>query len=197
MKRSGLAQCACRFLVLSACVVSFATGCGQETPSNGTQNPPQVAPTQSQTEVKAQPGFEPPAHIATLSEQQRERELVDAITNDNLPLARWLLEEGVCANAKGEHNVSALHAAARSGHVEIAQILIDRGADVHALDPRNATPLHWAVRSGDPGTVTVLLQHGADVHAEANYPQRTPLALARLADNHEVIQILLAHGAQR
>ena len=72
---------------------------------------------------------------------------------------------------------TALHIAARHGHVEIVEALLAHGADVDEEAPFTAyaggdvgvcgTPLHAAVHGGQVRAVTLLRQHGAVVDDQA------------------------------
>ncbi|GMH61338.1 hypothetical protein TL16_g03234 [Triparma laevis f. inornata] len=63
---------------------------------------------------------------------------------------------------------TALHFAARSGHVEFANVLISHNADVNALGPNNETPLHLAAGWGTKEMVGLLLGIGGDKSMEWN-----------------------------
>ena len=63
---------------------------------------------------------------------------------------------------------TALHFAARSGHVEFAKVLMSHNADVNALGPNDETPLHLAAGWGTKEMVGLLLGIGADKSMEFN-----------------------------
>jgi ankyrin repeat protein len=85
--------------------------------------------------------------------------------------------------------------------VAAAQVLLEHGADVDARDANNATPLHLASSSELSGVerlldvVRLLLQYGADIHARDD-DGRTPFMRATENDHHEMMQLLLEHGAE-
>ena len=60
---------------------------------------------------------------------------------------------------------SALHIAAREGHLEIASLLIDKGAEIDVLDRNDFTPLHNATWNGNLEMTKLLLDAGADIEA--------------------------------
>ncbi len=97
-----------------------------------------------------------------------------------------------------------------SGHEETALYLIERGADVTAADRLGRTALHAAVETDRPTLAAALLAAGADVDARftdrvaalrgdyvsrAPYKGATPFWLAARAANLEMMQALLAAGA--
>ena len=60
---------------------------------------------------------------------------------------------------------TALHIAAKNGHVDVAKVLIQNGADVNAVQKDRWTVLDLAVKFGHIDFVKVLIQNGADVNA--------------------------------
>ena len=97
-------------------------------------------------------------------------------------IARILIEEGGAhVNARslygGFYEVSALHVAAKEGHVDMVRLLIEAGADRNAVDGMDKTPLHYAVLGGDVQTVQALVEFNADSGA-TDLCRHTPCALA-------------------
>jgi ankyrin repeat protein len=82
---------------------------------------------------------------------------------EQLEIARFLLDRGLDVNAH-KRGQTALHWAARGGHVEMAELLLARGADVNAR------------AKGGPGETA------------------TPLAQARKAEQKDVADLLRRHG---
>ena len=63
---------------------------------------------------------------------------------------------------------TALHFAAKNGHVDVAKVLIQNGADVNAVEKdKDGTALHGArsLTNGHVDVAKVLIQNGADVNA--------------------------------
>ncbi len=76
-----------------------------------------------------------------------------------------LLKHKARIDARDARGRSALHEAARAGHVEILAALIAAGADVHARDSAGRTPLLDAAQGGRIGAVDALAAAQADATA--------------------------------
>lgn len=77
-------------------------------------------------------------------------------------VARALVQAGADVNACcGVTRATALHMAARRGHVEIARALLDSGAAVNARTQKGDTPLQRAVNCRKNGVSQLLLERGA------------------------------------
>jgi ankyrin repeat protein len=96
--------------------------------------------------------------------------------------------------ARNAHDESALMLAAIKGNQELAKTLIARDADVNKT---GWTPLHYAasgVQAQQPAMVALLLEQHA--YIDATSPNgSTPLMMAAQYGTHEVVQLLLAEGA--
>ncbi|KAK1976061.1 ankyrin repeat-containing domain protein, partial [Colletotrichum cereale] len=57
---------------------------------------------------------------------------------------------------------TAMHIAARLGHVGVVEALLRHGAPVDARDGRGETPLHLAVDKGHGKVRDFLVERGAD-----------------------------------
>jgi hypothetical protein len=77
-------------------------------------------------------------------------------------VVRALARAGADVNACcGVTRATALHAAARRGHVEIAGALLDSGAAVNARDRKGDTPLQRAINCRKNGVSKLLLEREA------------------------------------
>jgi truncated hemoglobin YjbI len=77
-------------------------------------------------------------------------------------LVRRLVRAGADPNAcSGLTRATALHMAARRGHIEIARALLDCGAAVEARDRKGNTPLERAINCRRHGVSQLLLERGA------------------------------------
>ncbi len=77
-------------------------------------------------------------------------------------VVRALVRAGADVNAySGVMRATALHSAARRGHIEIARTLIDSGAAVNLRDRKGDTPLQRAINCRKNGVFQLLLERGA------------------------------------
>jgi ankyrin repeat protein len=71
---------------------------------------------------------------------------------------RWVRAGADVNGCGGVTRATALHMAARRGHVEIARALLDSGAAVHARDGKGNTPLQRAINCRKNGVSQLLLE---------------------------------------
>jgi ankyrin repeat protein len=144
------------------------------------------------------------SHGADVSAQCEDKEtpLHRAVNEE---VARLLLEHGADANALDINNRTPLHGVSELGCVGAARVLLEHGADANARDANDATPLHLVPKpeynrytyddeEGCPGVVRLLLQYSSDIHARDD-EGRTPFMRATEEEHHEIMQLLLEHGA--
>jgi len=157
--------------------------------------------------------------MGTPSETGRDwTELHRATEGGDAEVVERLLREGADPNAKeSDCGMTPLHVAASEGHVEAVKVLIVGGADLSAKDDAGQTPLQWAAEDY-PEAAEVLLANGAELDifsasalgkgeavsailerepdaVRAMCAGRTALHVAALCGQVEVVQILLARGA--
>jgi ankyrin repeat protein len=149
--------------------------------------------------------------------------LMFAAREDDVDSARLLIQAGADVNAVGADGKDALGLALFNGSYDVASLLIDSHANVNHADAQRFTPLFWAVDRRNmetapnfPWMVTTdplpvikkLLDSGADPNALINSTPRarmregsprivfaTALMRAAFAGDLELVQLLLAHGA--
>ncbi|MBN1798262.1 MAG: ankyrin repeat domain-containing protein [Spirochaetales bacterium] len=96
----------------------------------------------------------------------------------------------------GYLGLTPLMYAAWKGFLDVCEVLIQRGANINLQDKNDRdSALHMAAAQGHADVVKLLLAKGArlDIH---NKEGKTPLDLAREAENQEIIDILLQAGAK-
>src|SRR5580658_1524712 len=170
------------------------------------------------TPVAAKPGQRPEEFASGLLTP-----LMFAAREDDMESARQLVAAGADLNAVGGDGKGALGLAAFSGSYDIASFLVDNHAKVNVADAQRFTPLFWAVDRRNmetppnfPWMVTTdplpviqkLLDAGADPNALVNNTPRarmregsprivfaTALMRAAFSGDIELVQLLLAHGA--
>jgi hypothetical protein len=77
-------------------------------------------------------------------------------------IVRALVQAGADINAcSGVTRATALHMAARRGHVEIARVLLDFGAVMEARDSKSDTPLQRAINCRKDAVVQLLIERKA------------------------------------
>ncbi|MDP2278894.1 MAG: ankyrin repeat domain-containing protein [Nitrospirota bacterium] len=147
-----------------------------------------------------------------------------ANANDDLKIAAKKgdikkIKDAMLKGADVDHRDSGYFAAlmysVAYGHVEAVKLLLDYGADVNTNmsdDGGVGTVLHFAVAIGSPKTkmifpsippipkrniekiIILLITRGADINAR-NKKGGTPLIMATVLGNIEVVKLLLAKGA--
>jgi ankyrin repeat protein len=103
---------------------------------------------------------------------------------------------------------TALHEAAKRGHLEIVRLLLQHGAEPNAREAGDNTyPLHWAAAHGHIDIVRALLEVGGDVHGFGDVHMLGVIGWATLyhapgddaahmpASRQDLVRLLLERGA--
>lgn len=93
-----------------------------------------------------------------------ERERFRQAALGNQKAVELLLDAGVDVCTKENtlgSGTTALHFAARQGHVKTVRFLLEHGADVNAVDQRGDIPLREAVGKGRSAFIKLLVEGGA------------------------------------
>ncbi|HET8760468.1 MAG TPA: ankyrin repeat domain-containing protein, partial [Nitrospiria bacterium] len=122
------------------------------------------------------------------------RLLANAVGNNQIEVARVLLEHGVDVNAHDEATGTALSYAALRGNLAFVNFLLEHGADPNIVRKGQPSPLVNAVDQGRLDIVTALLDRGADVNGGQG-ATRTPLLVAIQKGHGRIAETLLDHGA--
>ncbi|XP_049797336.1 serine/threonine-protein phosphatase 6 regulatory ankyrin repeat subunit A-like isoform X2 [Schistocerca nitens] len=174
-----------------------------ETPPESSPGP--SAATQPPSGAAARHTPPPPddaavSRLRSLSQQERGRRLIEAARQGAAEQLRELLAAGADVGARGYElgtSFTALHLAARGGHVEAASCLVGAGAEVNARSSQEQrTPLHSAARWGHAGVVRLLVGASADLNAR-DWLGQTPLHRAAEEGHAEAAAELLMAGANR
>ncbi|MCY4127958.1 MAG: ankyrin repeat domain-containing protein [Gammaproteobacteria bacterium] len=96
---------------------------------------------------------------------------------------------------RDRRGLTALHHAARCGHVELMKLLIDQGADTQAANRHGHVPLSIAVEESQVEAVECLLDRGADPNARGGHYRGTVLHRAVLHRSLSIVVALLNAGA--
>jgi ankyrin repeat protein len=140
-----------------------------------------------------------------------EDQLTEAAYLGSLDTVKQLVAQGVSVNAHDSQNLTPLMEAARGANLEIVEFLISKGADVNLRGGKGtnwqeegATPLRntlieWGNLDNDttirPKIVKLLLDKGADANAKINDNYGSALAQAAFDGSREILEMLIAHGA--
>ena len=129
------------------------------------------------------------------------------VRNDNVEIAKLLIENGADVNAKTKHKTwtkfgkvvnsptvsipaqsTPLYIAIINNYIKTSKLLIENGADVNAKDAKGHTPLHFAKNLE---IVKLLIKNGADVNAG----KRTVGTLLSDTNDIEIAKLLIENGA--
>ncbi|RVE42748.1 hypothetical protein evm_012609 [Chilo suppressalis] len=131
----------------------------------------------------------------TLSEMDWERGIWYAAFNGDKERVELLIEKSknrvATVNTQDNSGYTALHYAARNGHVDICQTLLRNGACINAQTRSGkATPLHKAVTGGKIATVKFLIESGASIDMQ-DVDGQTVLHRAVEYKRDDLISVLL------
>jgi ankyrin repeat protein len=124
----------------------------------------------------------------------KNRELINAALENNLPELSRLLSVGADVNGKYRTGYTPLHWASIKGYAPVVKELLDHGANIEAIDKDGDTPLHFACYWGHVAVGNELRSRGANIEAK-NDDGDTPLHCAAYRDHLPVIKALLRWGA--
>ncbi|MSQ57402.1 MAG: ankyrin repeat domain-containing protein [Limnohabitans sp.] len=112
-----------------------------------------------------------------------ESALMFAALNNNLDLAKLLIERGADVNKPGW---TPLHYAATKGHNLMVRVLLENHAYIDSPSPNGTTPLMMAAQYGTPLMCKLLLEEGADPTIK-NQKGLTAIEFAKLGEKKDSI----------
>ncbi|KJE91761.1 muscle ankyrin repeat protein 3 [Capsaspora owczarzaki ATCC 30864] len=128
---------------------------------------------------------------ATLATVGRPHDAPDAPVDDD-PID---LDSSITVYSRDGEGCTALHVAARLGHVDMVKTLIEFGAIVNAANYMGLTPLHSACQRNHLDVVKVLLSKGADLSL-ADHEGNTSLHFAALHGHLDCVKELVRNEAR-
>jgi ankyrin repeat protein len=152
-------------LALSSLALGCATlsaGCGIISPSHHPteEYTPVVAAATAGDLATVRDAVEKDPALLEYKEWDGATLLDDAVAQNHMDVAVYLLDKGTDVNAVKTDGVTPLHIAARNGNIGMMNLLIEHGAKINALDSKGWTPLDRANKWGHPEAAEFLRQHG-------------------------------------
>ena len=126
--------------------------------------------------------------------------LYEACSNNNIKVAKLLLEHGA-STKEDMDTITSLYRAYQFGNIELIKLLLKYGADKSVMSKSGqekfGSPLLTAVQSNNLKLVGLVLKNGGEeqINIKDNYGN-TPLSVAIINNNKEMIKLLLEYGAR-
>ena len=114
---------------------------------------------------------------------------------------RIMLDRGADVHSTGYMEETCLHCAVGRSHVDLARLLVQYGGDLYSTDDLGRYPIHSAAgsRSRQDGEATVryLIEEKGkpDDVKLTDYSGKTPLHIAVLSGNKDIVRTLLELGS--
>jgi len=115
------------------------------------------------------------------------KKLFNALYDNNIPYAKYLLSKKVDVNLRNETGYTLLHIAQDE---EIIKLLISKGADVNARDDQGMTPIF----NKKIGLIQLLINAGADISLKSKHGNTALIWLA-YSNYLDGIKYLISQGA--
>ncbi|NQT13621.1 MAG: ankyrin repeat domain-containing protein, partial [Planctomycetes bacterium] len=124
-------------------------------------------------------------------------ELAEAAAQGDAERVDALVDEGVDANARGEHGLTPLIYAMSGKNIQGFQRLLERGADPNQHMHFGESAMKWAAYQDESGHLKMLLAHGGDPNLRYPTAEKdpTPLHWAIQGPSVENARILIDGGA--
>jgi cytohesin len=114
---------------------------------------------------------------------------------DQAETVEALLSAGAEVLVKNKVGFTPLESALTWDNQVIADLFV-KTLDLDATDESGDSLLHWAVRRHNAELVNLFIEHGADINV-TDGQSRTPLDVALLIRNKDIIDLLESRGAQK
>ena len=142
---------------------------------------------------KGKIGLIPGNYVETQSESI-PNPLQEAAKRGNMEFLHECLQNNVSVNSLDKSGSTALHWAARGGHVECATTLLKYPKiQLNAQNKLGDTPLHNAAWKGDSVIVELLLEAGADLMIQ-NSEKQIPYALSKTPEVGRLLKPRMSVG---
>ena len=113
------------------------------------------------------------------------------MVNKSPDAVRLLLDCGADPNRQGDGNALPIHNAT----LDVMALLLDSGADVNKIGYEECTPVMYETYMKNHDGVKLLINRGADVNYQRKLDGLTSLHFASQKRDDEMVDILLAAGA--
>lgn len=136
--------------------------------------------------------FAPVGYAFGATNAERGAALVDAVSRNDVPRVKALLEQGADPNTEdAEKSALIWHAPDQ----EMLRLLLNHGADINSRrNGTGVTLLFYTAAKGKPEHIKFLLDHGADVNVRSKGGD-TPLMWAARIGMVENVRMLVERGA--
>jgi len=119
-----------------------------------------------------------------------------AVSEGRISIAKTLLDAGAEINFPDMFGHTPMHFAAQLGNGEMMAFLLERGATTGHHTTFECSPLGSTVRNGQCDLARMLLDAGAKADESADNEGNTPLHLAAMDHDAEMVKLLLSFGAK-
>lgn len=113
-----------------------------------------------------------------------------AASNNDLEMAKYLINQKADTNSRSNLNRTALHYACQAGYSDMVSLLIENRSDVNAVDFLDMTPLHMCAEKNDNQSAKILCKSKNIKLDKYDKFNRTSFSIAKSNKNNELIKIL-------